>query len=58
MSIIGGSLIVLLTLIGGRPVEEPYVVIGQFATAFYFIYFLVLFPLLKYIEDRMIFNRN
>jgi len=49
--------IVLLTIIGGRPVEEPYVVIGQLATGFYFIYFLVLFPLLKYIEDRIIFNK-
>ena len=25
--------IVLLTIIGGRPVEEPYVIIGQLATA-------------------------
>ena len=48
--------IILLTLIGGRPVEEPYVFVGQLATSFYFIYFLVLFPLLKYIEDKTILD--
>jgi ubiquinol-cytochrome c reductase cytochrome b subunit len=30
----------VLTWIGGRPVESPYVIIGQVATAIYFIYFL------------------
>lgn len=48
--------IILLTIIGGRPVEEPYILVGQVATAFYFIYFLVLFPGLKYIEDKIILN--
>ena len=30
----------LLTWIGARPVEEPYVMIGQILTLFYFFYFL------------------
>lgn len=31
----------ILTWIGGRPVEAPYVLIGQLATATYFIYFII-----------------
>lgn len=31
----------VLTWIGGRPVEDPYVTIGQVATILYFIYFIV-----------------
>ena len=34
----------LLTIIGGRPVEVPYIGVGQFAAVFYFFYFLVLMP--------------
>jgi ubiquinol-cytochrome c reductase cytochrome b subunit len=31
----------VLTWIGGRPVEEPYIVIGQVATTLYFLFFLI-----------------
>jgi len=29
----------LLTWIGARPVEEPYVVVGQLLTLLYFLYY-------------------
>jgi ubiquinol-cytochrome c reductase cytochrome b subunit len=32
---------VILTWIGGRPVEDPYVTIGQLATIWYFIFFIL-----------------
>nr|YP_009400210.1 cytochrome b [Zeylanicobdella arugamensis]AQT26248.1 cytochrome b [Zeylanicobdella arugamensis] len=35
------STFLVLTWIGGRPVEEPFVIIGQMATVFYFSYFLI-----------------
>jgi ubiquinol-cytochrome c reductase cytochrome b subunit len=31
----------ILTWIGGRPVEEPYVLIGQLFTTFYFLFFFI-----------------
>ena len=43
---------ILLTWIGGRPVEQPYESIGQFITATYFIIYL-LNPLSTYLWDRL-----
>ena len=34
--------VVLLTWIGARPVEEPYILTGQVLTITYFLYFLIL----------------
>nr|QOV03277.1 cytochrome b [Hydrellia maura] len=34
-------MVILLTWIGARPVEEPYVMIGQLLTVTYFFYFLI-----------------
>lgn len=44
---------VILTWIGGRPVEEPYVLIGQLATTWYFAFF-ILNPTLLYSWDQLI----
>nr|YP_010506522.1 cytochrome b [Korinchia angustiabdomena]UXF58240.1 cytochrome b [Korinchia angustiabdomena] len=35
------TIIILLTWIGARPVENPYVIIGQILTIFYFMYYLI-----------------
>ena len=35
---------------GGKPAEEPYVLISRIATAYYFAYFLVILPLLGRLE--------
>jgi len=42
----------LLTLgyVGGQPAEQPYILIGQIATAYYFSHFLVILPLLVKFE--------
>ncbi len=45
---------IVLTFIGGQVVEEPYVTIGQVASILYFMYFLVLNPLVGYIERRIL----
>lgn len=42
---------VLLLWLGAQLVEEPYVTISQLSTIFYFAYFLIVIPVLSYIED-------
>jgi quinol-cytochrome oxidoreductase complex cytochrome b subunit len=44
---------VILGWIGQKVVEYPYVEIGQIATVLYFIYFLIIIPLLGYIENQV-----
>lgn len=46
----------ILTWIGGQVVEEPFVTVGQIASVFYFMYFLVLNPLIGYIENKIVSN--
>jgi quinol-cytochrome oxidoreductase complex cytochrome b subunit len=41
---------VLLGYVGAQPPEQPWVTIGQIATAYYFIHFLVILPLLSKLE--------
>ncbi len=44
----------ILTFIGGKVVEEPYVTIGQVASVLYFMYFLVINPIVGKIENKII----
>jgi len=44
----------LLGWIGQEVVEQPFVLIGQLGTAFYFIYFLILIPAVGILENLLI----
>nr|YP_010526971.1 cytochrome b [Rhagastis mongoliana]UXR12308.1 cytochrome b [Rhagastis mongoliana] len=48
-------MIMLLTWIGARPVETPYIMTGQILTILYFSYFM-LNPMLSKYWDKLIFN--
>lgn len=48
--------LLILTWIGARPVEEPYVIIGQCATILYFRYF-ILNPIFILLWDRLLKTR-
>jgi len=47
----------VLGWIGGNPVEDPYITIGQIATVVYFAYLLVLIPGLGILERVLIENK-
>nr|QXP43473.1 cytochrome b [Camptoloma vanata] len=48
-------MIILLTWIGARPVENPYIITGQLLTIFYFSYF-IFNPLISMYWDKLLFN--
>ncbi len=41
---------VVLTYVGGKPAEEPYILIGRLATIYYFVHILILLPLVGFFE--------
>nr|ASW34680.1 cytochrome b [Quedenfeldtia moerens] len=45
--------IMILTWIGGQPVEDPYIIIGQLASALYFITPLILTPTTNNLENKL-----
>nr|YP_010417186.1 cytochrome b [Ariosoma meeki]USF11741.1 cytochrome b [Ariosoma meeki] len=44
----------VLTWVGGMPVETPFVAVGQVASVLYFSIFLVLFPTAGWLENKML----
>ncbi len=44
----------LLGWIGQKPVEDPYVLVGALATIFYFLFFLVLMPVIGIVEKQLV----
>jgi len=44
------SNVLILGWLGANVVEEPYVIISQFSTFFYFSHYLVFVPMLNYLE--------
>ena len=48
----------ILTWIGMCPVETPYVEVGQISTIFYFMYFLIVLPLVGILENKLIFSNS
>jgi len=50
------NIVILLTWIGARPAEDPYILVGQTLTVVYFLYF-ILNPWLTRTWDKLIFNK-
>lgn len=47
---------VFLTWIGSKPVEDPFIFMGQVSSIIYFSYFLLLIPGLGIIENKLLFK--
>nr|YP_008082920.1 cytochrome b [Psenopsis anomala]AGM48310.1 cytochrome b [Psenopsis anomala] len=45
--------VLILTWIGGMPAEQPFIIIGQIASLLYFSLFLILFPLVGSLENKL-----
>nr|AFI80730.1 cytochrome b [Labeobarbus jubae] len=43
---------IILTWIGGMPVEHPFIIIGQIASVLYFALFLIFIPLAGWLENK------
>nr|APB02942.1 cytochrome b [Quasipaa boulengeri] len=48
----------ILTWIGGQPVEDPFVTIGQIASTLYFFIFLLLIPMMGTLENKLLLLKN
>nr|ABY48172.1 cytochrome b [Xantusia arizonae]ABY80889.1 cytochrome b [Xantusia arizonae] len=46
--------ILILTWIGGQPVEPPYILIGQISSTLYFTLFLILWPTIATLENMLL----
>nr|ALN11553.1 cytochrome b [Hylodes meridionalis] len=44
----------ILTWIGGQPVEDPYILIGQLASIIYFLIFIVVIPTMGQLENKLV----
>jgi quinol-cytochrome oxidoreductase complex cytochrome b subunit len=44
----------ILGWIGQKPVESPFIEVGMFATAFYFIFFILLLPSIGLLEYKLL----
>lgn len=47
---------IFLTWIGSKPVEDPFIFMGQISSLVYFSYFLLLIPGLGIIENKLLFK--
>nr|ABY80882.1 cytochrome b [Lepidophyma sylvaticum] len=46
--------ILILTWIGGQPVEPPFIMIGQLSSVFYFMLLLLLYPIAAALENKLL----
>jgi ubiquinol-cytochrome c reductase cytochrome b subunit len=48
----------VLGWIGQKPVKDIYVVVGQVSTIFYFLFFVILIPVIGILETKLLFYKS
>nr|YP_010968443.1 cytochrome b [Monoserius pennarius]WNO18782.1 cytochrome b [Monoserius pennarius] len=48
----------ILTWIGSKPVEDPYISIGQWSSLYYFTHFIIIFPCIGWLENKLVFDNH
>ena len=48
---------ILLGWIGQKPVTDTYILVGQYATCFYFFFFTLLIPIVGYVESKLVYYK-
>jgi len=48
---------ILLTWLGSKPIENPYIIISIISSLFYFSYFLLLIPIIGKLENYLFFKK-
>lgn len=51
------AIFLTLLVLGGKPATAPYVFCSKFFTTAYFLYFIIITPLIPYIEHKMFINK-
>ena len=46
------ALFICLGWLGAQPIEQPYLLVGQLCTAFYFVFFLAVIPAISFFENE------
>ena len=49
---------IILTWIGQKPVRNAFIFVGQVATVYYFVFFLILIPIVGKIEDALVHYKS
>jgi len=49
---------ILLGWIGQKPVDDPYLLMGQLLTVFYFFFFLLFIPICGKLEKYLVYTKN
>jgi ubiquinol-cytochrome c reductase cytochrome b subunit len=44
---------ILLMVLGAKHVEDPFVTFGQISTVIYFSYFIIIMPIISWIENKI-----
>jgi ubiquinol-cytochrome c reductase cytochrome b subunit len=48
---------ILLTWVGQKPVKDTFILVGQIATIYYFVFFLIFIPIVGKIESALVHHK-